>query len=634
MPFGPYKDMDDCMAQNQDKDDPGAYCAQIHHDTTGTWPNQEALRHPDFQRIHTEFTKYYCHGNNSCRQGDNEYYQWINDLRLDESKPYADSKEQFHWAKDMIRKFREDTEAAYYKVLIGFPIASMNNNVYSEEEWQRVADTLEGVTPTLNHDDNLVLHGAKWVANKYEDGAMESILRVEKNAICPICDGKPITQLIDSKRIVNVSLEASCENRPFPGSGEVCQGMTLHNATLLTSDRLPGIPMARIFPLESIMSEALTVTRSNNIRFKQREQKKRKTIMVKKKGRIKVEVQIKDDPNKPAPEPTTQPDDNMQCPDGQRWSDEQGKCVPSTDCPEGQVWSDEMGQCIDIKPSEPEGTTVSMGSQVPDTSKKSVEQVEPDENGECPEGHVLQDGVCVKQEQVDLVEPDENGECPEGFRNQDGVCVKIEEPKPEPEEQVEPDADGNCPEGYVKQDGVCVKKEKPDDVQRDLEYSTAMLRAYKAEAESMSMKQKLVFYENELAEKVKSILHQQGEIKSLKEQAQSREQRIMRRDQSIIDRDISIKERENRIETLVKERGKLREEMATDKKIVEQANTQYESVNAKYQDILKTNLDLSKRLTKANEDYLTVAKENQALKEALEKMRRVGKRIRKIRVET
>ena len=33
MPFADYDDFDDCVAQNQDKDDPEAYCGKIKADT-------------------------------------------------------------------------------------------------------------------------------------------------------------------------------------------------------------------------------------------------------------------------------------------------------------------------------------------------------------------------------------------------------------------------------------------------------------------------------------------------------------------------------------------------------------------------------------------------------------------------
>ncbi|MCK9231120.1 MAG: HK97 family phage prohead protease [Candidatus Thermoplasmatota archaeon] len=40
MPFGDYEDFDDCVAQNQDKDDPEAYCAWLHYVVTGRWPGE------------------------------------------------------------------------------------------------------------------------------------------------------------------------------------------------------------------------------------------------------------------------------------------------------------------------------------------------------------------------------------------------------------------------------------------------------------------------------------------------------------------------------------------------------------------------------------------------------------------
>ena len=33
MPFAGYKDFDECVSQNQDKDDPEAYCGAIKHKT-------------------------------------------------------------------------------------------------------------------------------------------------------------------------------------------------------------------------------------------------------------------------------------------------------------------------------------------------------------------------------------------------------------------------------------------------------------------------------------------------------------------------------------------------------------------------------------------------------------------------
>ena len=43
MPFGKYKDFDACVKDNQDKDSPEAYCAEIEHKITGKWPAEEKL---------------------------------------------------------------------------------------------------------------------------------------------------------------------------------------------------------------------------------------------------------------------------------------------------------------------------------------------------------------------------------------------------------------------------------------------------------------------------------------------------------------------------------------------------------------------------------------------------------------
>lgn len=40
MPFGPYKDFDDCVGKHGDKESPEGYCAAIHHKITGKWPSE------------------------------------------------------------------------------------------------------------------------------------------------------------------------------------------------------------------------------------------------------------------------------------------------------------------------------------------------------------------------------------------------------------------------------------------------------------------------------------------------------------------------------------------------------------------------------------------------------------------
>jgi len=41
MPFGKYTDFAHCVLMNKDKNDPQAYCSQIHKDITGQWPSEK-----------------------------------------------------------------------------------------------------------------------------------------------------------------------------------------------------------------------------------------------------------------------------------------------------------------------------------------------------------------------------------------------------------------------------------------------------------------------------------------------------------------------------------------------------------------------------------------------------------------
>jgi proteasome lid subunit RPN8/RPN11 len=42
MPFGPYKDFEDCIRKNKDKNNPEAYCAALHKKITGKFPTENS----------------------------------------------------------------------------------------------------------------------------------------------------------------------------------------------------------------------------------------------------------------------------------------------------------------------------------------------------------------------------------------------------------------------------------------------------------------------------------------------------------------------------------------------------------------------------------------------------------------
>lgn len=275
MPFGDYVDFADCVSKNSDKEDPEAYCGYIKHQT-------EAFRHVDFTRIYDEFCNYY----KQSGRGESEYYAWVKALSLDETKDYSACQESFRWAKDMLQFLKEDADNKYYQILLGFPLESMNGNVYKERDLIAAALSLKGKHPSLNHKADFWFnesnpYGVLSVVDaKYEDGAIETILKVPKDAICPICNGAKMTELIDTKRIVNVSLEGKCLNDEDVYGR--CDGFVFTDPpfTLLTSDVLPGIPLARIKPMEAYLPFSQSSKCKRQQKMKKNKRKKIKPTIV------------------------------------------------------------------------------------------------------------------------------------------------------------------------------------------------------------------------------------------------------------------------------------------------------------------------------------------------------------------
>ncbi len=52
-PFGEYDTFEQCVRQNSDKNDPEAYCAQVHKEITGEWPSEKAKK-KDFKALTPE----------------------------------------------------------------------------------------------------------------------------------------------------------------------------------------------------------------------------------------------------------------------------------------------------------------------------------------------------------------------------------------------------------------------------------------------------------------------------------------------------------------------------------------------------------------------------------------------------
>lgn len=75
-PFADYEDMDECIEANSDKDDPGAYCAQIHYNATGEWPGEKSVHKGSIFRREWHQRKEI---QNQARAMDNECSRKIND---------------------------------------------------------------------------------------------------------------------------------------------------------------------------------------------------------------------------------------------------------------------------------------------------------------------------------------------------------------------------------------------------------------------------------------------------------------------------------------------------------------------------------------------------------------------------
>ena len=212
----------------------------------------------DFERIYSEFLNCY----ESRDEAEREYYSWLKALNLNESKPYGEARESYLWRKEDLQFIREDADAKYYEVEVGFPTRSMNGNVYRKRDLVAAALTLKGKHPSLNHKEDFWFSPKnprnRWgnieiLEGRFHDGVCKALVRVPKTAICPICNGKPMTELIDNKHIVNVRLEGDCAGgRCYDGT---CEGFYFTDPpfTFLTTDVLPGLPMTRIKPLESYL---------------------------------------------------------------------------------------------------------------------------------------------------------------------------------------------------------------------------------------------------------------------------------------------------------------------------------------------------------------------------------------------
>jgi hypothetical protein len=537
-------------------------------------------RHADFDRIRNEFIKYY----GGIEAGDREYQIWLKALNLDETKSYAFSqREKFSFLKPMLQKFKEDKDNVYYKVLVGFPITSMNDNLYTQSKLSAAAEGLiDAFDCNLNHLPGYDLPGVRYAAAKFEDGAVEAVLKVPKSLRCnidltrhmyDIGEGKPLYEWIDEHVIVNQSLEASEQG-----------GFHFVGSALLTKDTLPGIPLSRIFPLESVLSEALSAS----------QKLKGKTLKIQVKGLTK--------------------ETNMSahsCPVGQHWDADKGSCVPD----EG------VGK-------NPQGTDVSAGTgAADDNSKKPVE-------ADYPGGW---DG-CIADMQAQGHDPDSAAKICAAIKNGTvAQCLQLKLAKT-PKEAIQLIAERSKKDplfAYLANEverlktsqnaqvisSLNVAKARAESNLETLKLQTAaQIESTKNEAAAQVKGAELAKAkaEENFIEESKRRQKADGRVEELEKQVEKLDKQVTENNKGTIQDGARIKELERRLEDANEARETIKGE---NEKLVKKN----EEISGKYNEQLKKNLDLNKELTTTNEELLKQSEKAEKLDVDLKKAKRLAK---------
>lgn len=233
-------------------------------------------RHPEFEKIYQQFQTRYCMGDSEetspkggpCRKGDDVYNEWLKTMGLDDTRPYGEQvkpkREQFKWAEPTIQFLKMEEGKRLYKCEALMPLSSMNDNLYTEDELIRSARTLKGKVPNLNHTEHF-LDGVLIEDSEYETGAVETIISVREDAVCPVCPNKykivdmldHIKEVPEESHIYHVSIEATCRSTEPTDQGNLCQGLIFTGIALLTKNVLPGVPLTRIMPVEAVAKKVV-----------------------------------------------------------------------------------------------------------------------------------------------------------------------------------------------------------------------------------------------------------------------------------------------------------------------------------------------------------------------------------------
>ncbi len=555
----------------------------------------EVKRHPDFERIRDEFIKYY-----GKEDGISEYKAFLKALNLDETKNYAYSqREKFSFLKPMLKKLKEDKDNAYYRVLVGFPLKSMNDNLYTKSKLSAAAGSLVNAFDcNVNHMSGLKLPGVRYIAADFEDGAVEAVLRVPKAILCDVNldkhtyavgEGRPLYELIDEGIFYNQSLEAS-EIGEFHFVG----------SALLTKDTLPGIPLSKIMPLESmsvrlptlenVVSEALSASqklKGNIPKITIRLSKEAANVESKNKSDLEgqlsqVQSQINDlngevDKVSSAAYGT---DDANRCAvlrtklDGLYTKKNQIinalALLEGRSCPAGQHWDVEKGSCVpDEGAAKLQGTTIVIGKNVADDSKT---------------------------------------------KNVLGLEAKVKELEQENERL-------RTSQSAQVISSLNVKASRAESDLENLKLTTAtQIESTKNEAAAKVKGAELRAANAEKAYTDESLARQkaEGKVEQLEKTVEKLEKVAAENNKGTIQDGSRIKDLERRLADVQEKNEQLKTEN-------EQLAKKHGELDEKHREQLKKNMELSKELTVVNEELLKTSEKAEKAEEGLKKAKRMAK---------
>ncbi len=307
--------------------------------------------------------------------------------------------ESFSWIRDDLRYAGPIGNKAQFKGVALYPTISGNHRNYIAKELEASARTLVNKPVTLNHNSDVKLGNVRWA--EHEDGRIEYVIELkDREYIQKLRDKAYLTAeeyfaKWGKQPVYGVSVEANYRfhDEECSESG-VCAitpyGIIFNALSLVEDPEVPGVSGTTIELMEILheqsypeaqivglllndysqwhnMPKRLAESYNHNVvnKLEEKTMKRKSKETTKKHKDIVAEASVSGDPRaqflmeqQETPADTASHD----CPEGEHWSEEEGKCVPNEtateqedhDCPEGEHWDAEQQKCVP-KASEQEG---------------------------------------------------------------------------------------------------------------------------------------------------------------------------------------------------------------------------------------------------------------------------------------